>query len=824
MVASDFFGNLEAGETTNSERAGAAPLAPALAFNARMAPALTETLDDWITASTLPGSDGLYFLGAFERRITFYSQQVRAFRLVRALHERGVLKANDTIAVVGGGAAGVTCALALGLLDYDVSLYDPAVEVLQLQSASPRLLHPHIYEWPALGSLDKNAGLPFLDWSLDTGKPIAKRLAAEFHSYKAMLPKLIWQQEKRLQRLEKSGTEWRLAFADGATRIVQKVFLAMGFGDERTVGAADIYDYWKERGVGTAAFEANPPATYLVSGNGDGALTDILNLLIEGFEHVPFTETFLGYFNQDVLRTTILKAYDGLAPEADLEPVFEKDVLNTFRERGILDRLVPQLRTDRLLTVNSSGPLLTVGKAAQLNQSMVFAVLHAAQQKGVVVRRSSGKIEDVIKHPDGLEPVGITLDGAPLVDRFHHVILRHGPNKEQRYHPAKEQFDEYEQVSKARFKAKPELLYPPTLDAETYTVFFELWLQKLADGARRQQLAGQSALEASTILISWDVATQTLVQRGKISLEDLVIQCETAAAPTAVQLEVPPDKLVADDLIRLSKASGGKITLNLGASVQEAWKSKLPIAAVATTAASRYPYRLVGAINVSEHVDASLVRQLESKLAAAQMAGKCDTLGNIAPGVMTAVLSTWADWRHTLDASPHLRRDFLAWLGNIGPVSAKPWSGDVTALERMVGALLLILATHLGEPLKPASVPRGNLRFDKNGQALGSAADTLDDGRLLTEWDMPEHWDVDALILSRSSEVAVTGPDDTILNAGDPGTGLDVARRTKPAIIRNDVHWRTALRTDLPVWIGAVQEEFQQWRERQDNDRNRVLI
>ncbi|WP_206520583.1 hypothetical protein, partial [Mesorhizobium sp. M1A.T.Ca.IN.004.03.1.1] len=78
LVASDFFGNLEAGETTNSERAGAAPLAPALAFNARMAPALTETLDDWITASTLPGSDGLYFLGAFERRITFYSQQVRA--------------------------------------------------------------------------------------------------------------------------------------------------------------------------------------------------------------------------------------------------------------------------------------------------------------------------------------------------------------------------------------------------------------------------------------------------------------------------------------------------------------------------------------------------------------------------------------------------------------------------------------------------------------------------------------------------------------------------------------------------------------------------
>lgn len=336
-------------------------MARALAFHhASMATAPTDTLDDWIETSSLPGSEGLYFLGTFERRITFYSQQVRAFRLVRALHERGILKVNDAIAVVGGGAAGVTSALALGLLGYDVSLYDPAVEVLQLQSASPRLLHPHIYEWPALGSLDKSAGLPFLDWSLDTGKPIAKRLAAEFHSHNAMLPKLIWKQEHRVEKLEKAGKEWRLTFADGASKVFQKVFLAMGFGDERTVGAADTYDYWKERGVGTAAIEANPPTTYLVSGNGDGALTDILNLLINGFEHVPFTETFLGYFSQDILRTTVLKAYEGLAPEADVEPAFEQDVLKTFGERTILDRLVPQVRTDRRLTINSSGPLFAV--------------------------------------------------------------------------------------------------------------------------------------------------------------------------------------------------------------------------------------------------------------------------------------------------------------------------------------------------------------------------------------------------------------------------------------------------------------------------------
>jgi hypothetical protein len=144
-------------------------------------------------------------------------------------------------------------------------------------------------------------------------------------------------------------------------------------------------------------------------------------------------------------------------------------------------------------------------------------------------------------------------------------------------------------------------------------------------------------------------------------------------------------------------------------------------------------------------------------------------------------------------------------------------------LDRMASALVLMLATHLGEPLQPASVPRGNLRFSTDGRALGSAAVKVDDGTLLTDWDRPDHWDVDALILSGSSEVKVAGPDDTVLNAGDPGTGLSVARRVKPAIVRNDEGWRNALKSSLPAWKDAVEEEFRLWRERQDKERERVL-
>jgi len=62
-----------------------------------------------------------------------------------------------------------------------------------------------------------------------------------------------------------------------------------------------------------------------------------------------------------------------------------------------------------------------------------------------------------------------------------------------------------------------------------------------------------------------------------------------------------------------------------------------------------------------------------------------------------------------------------------------------------------------------------------------------------------------------------------VLTAGEPGMSLSVARRTKPAIVRNDSTWRSALKTDLATWRKAVEEEFGQWRKRQDDDRERVL-
>lgn len=783
-----------------------------------------DNLEHWLFSATVPSADGLYFVGTFDRRITFYSQQVRALRLARSLYEAGKIDANDSIAVVGAGAAGVTIALALALLDCRVTLFDPADEVLQLQSDSPRLLHPHIYEWPALGSLETDAGLPFLNWELDDGGTVAAKLAQEFHGHRAQLQqKLVWKDRHKLSALAQEGSEWRAHFDNGHSYIFKQVVLSMGFGDEKKTGDADVYDYWKQRGVGTAAIEPNPPVTYLVSGNGDGALTDILNLMITGFEHVRFTGAFLSYFGHDVLRATILAAQEGRNPEDDLEPLFEGDLHKVLLERGILDSLTPLLRKDRLLTINTSGTLLSLGRAAQLNQCMVYSVLAAARQAGIVVRRSTGMISDVKKHADGLEAFGISLAGVPLTERFNHVILRHGPEKKVRYAPVANFFDAFGVASLDRFREHPNLIAPPSLDAETYTFFYERRLNKLADAALKVQLAGQTAREESTIIIGWDKATQSLVERGKKELRELAQQCEAAPATYTIQMDAPMDRVNADDFVRLANASGGKILLSVSHAVQKSWQAKLPNASVANSSSSRFPYRAIGALSIGEYVDVSLVRQLDAMLSKIRVSGKCFRLGTIAPDILEATLATWDDWRATLHGSPFLRRDFLAWLGSIGIIKADPWDGDNKAVERMASALVLMLATHLGEPLKPAEVPRGNLTFDVHGLALGSAAEAIHGGDPLTDWSRPDHWDVDALILSGSAEVEVTTPDDTVLTAGKPSMSLSVARRIAPAIVRNDSTWRSALKTDLATWRKAVEEEFGQWRKRQDDDRERVL-
>src|SRR5579862_4895680 len=105
-----------------------------------------------LASSLAPGTDLVYFLGCFESRVTVYAQQVRALNLASALVSERKIRPTGRVAIVGGGAAGMTAAAALVALSpslQKVVLFERSPDLLHMQMQShDRYLHPHVYDWP----------------------------------------------------------------------------------------------------------------------------------------------------------------------------------------------------------------------------------------------------------------------------------------------------------------------------------------------------------------------------------------------------------------------------------------------------------------------------------------------------------------------------------------------------------------------------------------------------------------------------------------------------------------------------------------------------
>ena len=96
-----------------------------------------------VEATGVPGKN-IFFLGCFESRVTVLSQQRRALNLVDGLIRSGIVRQKGRVAIVGGGAAGVTAAAAFAVTAQDlqaIHLYEQESMLLHLQQQSHRHLH-----------------------------------------------------------------------------------------------------------------------------------------------------------------------------------------------------------------------------------------------------------------------------------------------------------------------------------------------------------------------------------------------------------------------------------------------------------------------------------------------------------------------------------------------------------------------------------------------------------------------------------------------------------------------------------------------------------
>lgn len=408
---------------------------------------------DIVDGAAVRDRPNLFVIGSFDRRITFYSQQVRALSLIHALKELGYLHANPRIAVVGGGAAGVTAAAAAALVTgSQVVLFESADALLPLQSTTDRRrLDPHIYDWPAPDTSDPIANLPILDWESGTCRAVRDDVLLGFEDIVVRLaPRLERRLRRQVTALTRTVDGYQLDITDlnapppllGAELREQfhLVLLAVGFGIEpgEPVPAIQTASYWTDAGVPVAEFAARPTPRFFVSGAGDGGLIDFVAAGARDFDHAGMIRLISEYPGIPALKSTLAaidaraRAEDAKGTRFDFMAAYDAELLRPLTDIGLVAAVAQQLRPGVQLTFQTQHAELFDVSTATLNRLAAYLTIKACADDG---QRSFRHLDcGVVARIDAPDPAPVVapywLDCAGETVAADAVIVRRGPQRD----------------------------------------------------------------------------------------------------------------------------------------------------------------------------------------------------------------------------------------------------------------------------------------------------------------------------------------------------------------------------------------------------------
>ncbi|MEP1963229.1 hypothetical protein [Tateyamaria sp.] len=338
-----------------------------------------ETLDRAersLSGNRLSDKTPLFTIGSFDKQVTVLSQQTRALNLAWSLIETGKVPVRGDgkeckVAIVGAGFAGMT--LAAGLIskgaDCDLYMFEQRDSLLPLQQGSDtRWLHPHIYDWPAPGSEASAAMLPVLNWTAARSSDVVVQVLSEWNQI--IQNKQGGQRKLRLfcnarhvqvaecaGQTDKARLEWvgeertpedgtilgSGELTSGSAETFDIIVLAVGFGVEKAKAS-----YWRNETVGQPNLN-EPRRTYLLSGQGDGAMVDLFRIRISQFRQDRILDEL--FANQHGLvgeLKELRRSYESQKP--DLFESFEKLASPKSHHeqamRGVITDLKRRLRRD----------------------------------------------------------------------------------------------------------------------------------------------------------------------------------------------------------------------------------------------------------------------------------------------------------------------------------------------------------------------------------------------------------------------------------------------------------------------------------------------
>jgi hypothetical protein len=348
------------------------------------------TSEEIIAAAKVPNTKSIFVLGCLESRVTVYAQQVRALNLVDAIIQKGLVRRNGSVAIIGGGAAGITAATALALAMPDlraIDVYEQKNDLLHLQLNSPdRYLHPHIYDWPNDGSLSAEAGLPILNWSAGSAGEVAAQILASFEVIRVHARTIQTKSAHQVERVVAAPFEGCRVFVTGDPRggvFYDIAILSVGFGYERLITEKNR-SYWDPHQLSGPIRKDEATHHILVSGNGDGGLADFITAVFQGVSHREIFELITRYPGIDsvarVLREVEERAWSDDEQAVDIYEQYNEHVL-TVLPHNLLLEVAEKLRPSVAVLFHTRDKHLFRRNTAVINRFAAFLAITADKNR-----------------------------------------------------------------------------------------------------------------------------------------------------------------------------------------------------------------------------------------------------------------------------------------------------------------------------------------------------------------------------------------------------------------------------------------------------------
>ena len=393
----------------------------------------TVTVDEFIQAHRL--DDNVFATGIFYPGITIYNQQIRTLNLIHFLHSKKLLNNRNPIIVIGGGISGVTAAVALNHLNYDVNLLEQKSILIHLQHGSTtRKIHPNLYDWPATNSTRPYTELPFLNWKYSDAAILERTLISELSRHRDSRTKKlnvyysVRNQQSHIPILNLKKKEVRFSHSypgdpvknRSETFSFSSILIATGFGLEQYVGRREqTVSYWRNEDYAQLRL-ADQIRRFFVSGTGDGGITDVCRLRLVAFDPLYWANRFLRLRNRsgEILGRDIEKLYKKtLLDKTRLFDGFEK--IEGKYGKG-LERIINEHRRKDIdeVILNGTADFKTIiqgGRMSFLNAWLLYLL----------------KKYELIQYVKGNFPGDCGDYLFPKDDNTEYkVIVRHGTNRD----------------------------------------------------------------------------------------------------------------------------------------------------------------------------------------------------------------------------------------------------------------------------------------------------------------------------------------------------------------------------------------------------------